>query len=271
MDLSELSRFIMPNEFSVCKMMLILIGDIPHPDMIGYDLNQEITITVGLGKTDIAKQIDLQIMKMCENDKFKQYVDSEKNGRFEICIEVLSLEKAKDVFELSLNEMFVRAIQLKEAGNQAFNLHEFTTAFYLFGRALKYIKYLEIEIEVTEEIEDNKNKNTDNNQLKTELKNLKLICYLNLAICQSHGSNNTGAINNCTEVLKKEPNNIKALYRRGMCHLRAKDLQPAVIDLSQAHKLQPDNKAILKSLNQTKTLIKKDNDVLKNRLQGFFQ
>ena len=54
-----------------------------------------------------------------------------------------------------------------------------------------------------------------------ELLDLKIPLLLNLAQCRLSLGDYYPVIEHCTEVLDKQPNNVKALYRRGKAHVGA--------------------------------------------------
>jgi len=54
------------------------------------------------------------------------------------------------------------------------------------------------------------------------------------------------------QVLDIDPNNVKALFRRGKAYLAQQDLDKAEADLTKASNAAPDDKAILKELSALK-------------------
>jgi len=60
------------------------------------------------------------------------------------------------------------------------------------------------------------------------------------------------AANSCTEALKIDPQNVKALFRRGQAFLMANEFEKARESLLQAAKLDPQNKPIRTELEKVK-------------------
>jgi tetratricopeptide (TPR) repeat protein len=59
------------------------------------------------------------------------------------------------------------------------------------------------------------------------------------------------AVDHASVVLGVQPDNVKALYRRGQAHFeRGRDIDSALADLEKAHSLQPENDAVRKLLLQ---------------------
>lgn len=67
---------------------------------------------------------------------------------------------------------------------------------------------------------------------------------LNEAQCRLHLSQPADAASLCTRVLEREPENVKALYRRALASLALHDYLLARRDLSAAAKLQPGNRDV---------------------------
>lgn len=58
------------------------------------------------------------------------------------------------------------------------------------------------------------------------------------------------------QVLKKDPKNAKALYRRGQANFGLNDYEMAIKDLKKAKALQPGDSAIIKEIQQVKSAAK---------------
>lgn len=68
---------------------------------------------------------------------------------------------------------------------------------------------------------------------------VKLPCHLNLALCSVQLGNYAHAAVHCTQVLRHEPGNAKALFRRGVCHTHLGQLEEARADLLAARQRLP--------------------------------
>ena len=66
-----------------------------------------------------------------------------------------------------------------------------------------------------------------------------LASYNNLAVCHLKNENWTRALENASEVLKIEPGNAKALFRRGQAYLGQNELYKAKKDFTEALRLTP--------------------------------
>ena len=275
MSYTEKFKFIsIPNEFSICTVYLKTKEGILDCEKIGYKLNEEIEVTVGLGETEIAKYIDETIMKLTIDDKVSKSFVLNDNINLDVSIHLLDFKEARHIYELNVEDMLARAKKLKEAGSNSYKYNEVKTAFYLFGRSFKYLKICEVEIKTEGEYETNsmhpQNHRPDYSSISEEINNFKQSCLLNLALCQSHGNNQKGILNNTTQVLEADERNLKALYRRGLSYMATNEHQLAISDFTAALSLQPSNKAIFKSLQEAKEHLRNDTNLLKHRLKGLF-
>ena len=78
-----------------------------------------------------------------------------------------------------------------------------------------------------------------------------VICKSNASQCCINLQDFEGAINYATEALVFDPNNVKALYRRGISYLELKQEDMALADFKYVSMLDPDNKAIEKQMKHT--------------------
>lgn len=63
---------------------------------------------------------------------------------------------------------------------------------------------------------------------------VRMKCMLNLASCHLRLNKYDACISECSQVLQTDPDNMKALYRRGQAHLAVQNNVAAVSDLRRA-------------------------------------
>lgn len=73
------------------------------------------------------------------------------------------------------------------------------------------------------------------------------------------------------QVLELDPRNEKALYRRGQANYALKNYDDALMDLKQADKVSPNNRAVHKLLDEVRITNKSYNEIQKQRLSKFFR
>lgn len=81
---------------------------------------------------------------------------------------------------------------------------------------------------------------------------INTVVSLNIAAVELKLSNAENARNACDEVLLNDPNNAKALYRRGQAHIGLKNYDDALVDLELAYRSMPNDKNIQNELQKAK-------------------
>ncbi|CAM9540545.1 unnamed protein product, partial [Ectocarpus sp. 4 AP-2014] len=81
---------------------------------------------------------------------------------------------------------------------------------------------------------------------------LQLSCFLNAAQACLNGKEWGDAIAHATSALGKDPDNVKALYRRGVARRHTGMVDESKSDLMAAYKLDSNNKAVRKELQLLK-------------------
>ncbi|CAL1288775.1 unnamed protein product [Larinioides sclopetarius] len=179
----------------------------------------------GKQRTNEAKNKICKLRSYQEWDKFDIEEELEKlEGKDEIektenkTEEKISLNTSIAVPGLSAVEREHIANLERMKGNEAFKAQDYEEAVLYYTRSLSAFRTAK----------------TLNNRAQTHL---KLKNYLEAVI-------------DCNEVINMEPNNIKALYRRGIAHKEAKMLDLAVIDFEIILRLEPESKSARDQLGQ---------------------
>lgn len=124
---------------------------------------------------------------------------------------------------------------IRQVGNNYFKTGSYEAAEDKYTKAVRYIKKV--------------SENAENTQTISE----KLIaCHNNTAMCAIKLNQWSVARAAASEVLRLDPGNAKALFRRGVAALAANDEESAIEDLTKAHESDPANGEIVAKLAQAK-------------------
>ena len=134
----------------------------------------------------------------------------------------------------------------KGAGNEFWKNKQYEKAKSEYSKALLAVNYIFKE----ESLESS----SDTIHL---VKDIQIPCLLNLAACHlSLKQNYEAVISHCSDVLKIEPGNIKALYRRATAYIELDKLELAKNDLINARELDPENESLREAQNNLRKKLK---------------
>ncbi|XP_035230345.1 dynein assembly factor 4, axonemal-like isoform X2 [Stegodyphus dumicola] len=179
------------------------------------------------------------------------------NNLVEIHLQLLAYTNEPEAWEMSVTEKWCRANHHKQKGLELYSHGASQHAFRRFGFALKYVISLEHDIPPEQEGD-------------MDFKDLKLACYLNIAACQMRHHNYESVVINSTKALSIQPENVKALYRRGAAYVQLQEYEKADEDLSSAHRMEPNNQAVVKQIQILKHRVQKLNQYYANAMKKLF-
>lgn len=191
-----------------------------------------------------------------EEVKTPTYDNKQTPNLVKIQFQLLSYTTEPEIWEMSVTEKWRRASYHKERGLELYARGMYQYAFRRFGLTLKYLISLEQDVPSGEEGMD--------------IKGLKLSCYLNLAACQMRHHNFENVVKNASKALNLQPNNAKALYRRGSAYLELQEYEKAQEDLLAAQQLEPKNQAIARQLQILKSRVQKLNQYYAKAMKKMF-
>ena len=137
--------------------------------------------------------------------------------------------------------------QEKEAGNKYWKEQNYENASKSYSKALLAFNYIIKEQKFTSE-----------EQAISMINEIQLPCLLNLSACYLKlGFGYSNVVVHCTDALKIDQNNVKALYRRAIALTLLDQFKEARADIDKAIELDPNNKSLNKILAD---LNKRQND-----------
>jgi len=193
------------------------------------DRGQEFKFKIGKGSVIKGWDIGFATMKVGEKAILKcredyAYGQEAKGGKIPagatliFDVELLGTGPAqKELWEYTDEEKLTEGAKLKENGTAAFKEKNFEEAYRLYDEAVKMLDYVDAGKEIV------------------------LACNLNMAQACLNMKNYTGANEKAGLVLKEDPNNVKALYRRGLSRNSLGLAEEAMEDLKKALTIDPTN------------------------------
>jgi AH receptor-interacting protein len=153
-----------------------------------------------------------------------------KPRRMEFLIELLDVHQPEDyekeVWQMDDTDKVESVPKLKESGNRLYKEGKIEEASALYGKAIYLLEQLQLKEKPGEE------------EWK-ELEGQKLPLLSNFAQCRLTLKDYYSCIKHTTEILEKDPKNIKAFFRRGKSHAAVFNFEEAKRDFDQVKELDP--------------------------------
>lgn len=158
-------------------------------------------------------------------------------------IELLECKDEEEIVEQNFEARKANGCKKRERGNFWYLRTEYNLAIQLYRRALEYLNDNGPGIEITSD------KDITNSQLQ-ELLEIRMIVYNNLAAAQMKISAYDTALTSVDNVLRCQPENVKALFRKGKILESKGDTNAAIPVLQKAATLDQESKAIQQLLSK---------------------
>lgn len=157
---------------------------------------------------------------------------------------------------------------IKEAGNLFFKNREYVEANRKYKKGLRYFNHLK------DKFEESHRKELKPYELRKKLDPIYEVnynVYLNIGAVELKLNNPETAREACDEVLLNDPQNAKALYRRGQAHIALKNYDDGLVDLEQAHRYMPSDKLIQNGYQRAKEIWRNYQNQQKSVYKNLFQ
>ncbi|KFO22602.1 Peptidyl-prolyl cis-trans isomerase FKBP8 [Fukomys damarensis] len=215
----------------------------------GTRVQEEPELSFTLGDCDVIQALDLSVPLMDVGETAMVTADAkycygpQGSGDAPGLVAVVTLKTAVDGPNLELltgQERVALANRKRECGNAHYQRADFVLAANSYDLAIKAITS-SAKVDVTFEEEE-------------QLLQLKVKCLNNLAASQLKLDHYRAALRSCSLVLEHQPDNIKALFRKGKVLAQQGEYSEAIPILRAALRLEPSNKTIHAELSK---LVKK--------------
>lgn len=193
-------------------------------------------------------------------DDLNKYIKQPED--IEFTIELLKVEQPEDyekeVWQLTEKELLESIPKLKEEGNKLYKLKNYKGAAESYAKALGILEQLMIKEKPHEEEWNNLNQQ-------------KLPILLNYSQCILNNNDYYGTIEHCSTVIKYEPDNVKAYFRRAKAHVGAWNPEDAKQDFLTVVKLDPTLKNVVKKeLDNLESILKTKKGDDKEKMKNLF-
>jgi len=159
-----------------------------------------------------------------------------------LTVELVDFVAGKAVWDMSHDEKIEYASSRKDIGGNLFKAKRTELALGRYSKVVEAFSYLE-------DFPDD---------LKQKAKELKKACELNRAACYLKVDNFSDAKKSSETVLKEDPTNTKALYRRAQASHGLKDFADCIRDMKQMVMNDPQNAEFRKLLEKARTAQKEE-------------
>lgn len=177
--------------------------------------------------------------------------DIQPNSNLKYRIELLDNLGSADFGTMPFKRRMEIAEQKRNRGNELFNRQDYGAAISSYTSAQNNLE------------QDSKLSEAE----KFVLDQCLVKCLNNQAICQLKIDAYDAALKTCESVLKTDPKNVKAMFRKGKAQNLKGDYINAVKSLSEAFKLDPSNKEIAKELKEAKDKLTAEDKKCKDMYQ----
>ncbi|XP_054000627.1 peptidyl-prolyl cis-trans isomerase FKBP8 isoform X1 [Hylaeus anthracinus] len=261
-----------PNRSDIC--ILKITGKLKD----GTVVEEYEDLKIQLGDVEVIQGLDLAIALMDLDEVAEIEVDPRfayghlgkqpnipPDAVISYMVELKSIELEEEIDSLSTNQRKEIGNNKRERGNWWFTRNEPTLAIQCYRRALQFLLPMESRTSYQNEVEDS----TTDAELQALLED-RMKVYNNLAAAQMKTQAYDAALKSVESVLSCQPQNVKALFRKGkLLHYKGEHAL-AYQTLLQAAKLEPETKAIQVELAILKEKNAKDAQHEKNLYRKMF-
>ena len=210
------------------------------------------------------KDKDAIVTKSCCGNQSTGYCDLDKLTGQSLIFEfdLLSVEQpgeySKQIWTMTSDEKRLLVIELKEKGNNEFKAKNYDAAEQNYAKAIGTLEQLGLK----------EQPNSEEWNIIEDMKVPLLLNYSQVMICKEEYAT---AITHLNTVLKREPKNIKGLYRRATAHGGCWNIKEAREDWDLLAQVDPSQKSLVtRKLQELETRVKQKEAEDRKKLHGMF-
>lgn len=247
-----------PNEFSTVKAEISITNKVTKGVIISKTV---VNVVPGTGQHSEA--LESTLVRIVPNEEVvvhttvdDAWIDSALGigplpaAETEMHVKLIEFTKATDSWQLKGAEKLARLTVLKNAGGEVFKSGRVRFALNRYCAAIRMYEH------------DKSVPSADSALVR--------MCLLNEAMCQLKLGEFRKAEVAATKVIKDEPSNVKALYRRAQALAKLEEFQMALVDAKRVVELDVANADARTLLTSLKTQVKKNNDAMKGLYSKMF-
>lgn len=185
-------------------------------------------------------------------------------------IELVKTELETEMDTLTMDQRKKIGDIKKQRGNWWYGRGECTFAIQCYRRALDYLDEVEGGVSAPIPEDDNPEQRAKTDTALQQLMEDRINVSNNMAAAQMKLGAYDAALQSLQIVLRCQPNNVKALYRKSKVLKAKNDVQEAMKCLQRAKELEPDNTTIQKEIHDINTILKKQKNYEKELAKRMF-
>jgi len=225
------------------------------------DLNERLEFTIGDNDVIQAFEIIARLLKVGEvvevktdprfaYGKLGRAPDVPPNAEIHYVMALMEIKPPFEYEKMSPLKRLDHGLAKKERGNVLFKREEYSQAIVSYTKAVKIL-------------DTDSGGSGDASGTASDLQKIldeKMKVYNNLAATQMKLLAYDQAIKSCDSVIKLQPNNVKALFRKGQALESKKDTAEALVYFKRSLKLDPNSKRIKQDVDRLSKLAKQQED-----------
>lgn len=232
--------------------------------------DRDVSFTLGEGvEENIIEGVEIALEKFKRKEKSKliiksQYAFGEQgsekynippNATVEYEVTLKNFERAKESWSLDDDEKVDFSKNFKEKGTKYYKEEKFNLAIKMFKKLIDCLGQY------------------DEKKDKDDKKSLLLSAHLNLSLCYMKLKDYFEVVNSAKSALELDPQNEKALFRKGQALLSLDEPQLAATEFKKVLEINPSNQAAKAQLNvciqATKIILQREKKVYANMFDKF--